>query len=139
REPRRVRIEGDLAPRHLESHPRDPVRPRVKKRNPHRPAIGRVRAQAVALAEQLIAVVANRATDHSGGGDERGLDAPLVFGPKGQRGEIVDGALADHPETPWGTAIARLVCRPELAFVGPPSAHACCPTTRPEGKRLLGR
>ena len=53
-------------------------------------------AQAATLPEQLLAPVKQRADDHAGTGDDRGLDPPGRLGGERQGRDAVDRALADH-------------------------------------------
>src|SRR5262249_57018520 len=76
----------------------DPVRPRVEQWNPHRRALGDIGREAAALAEQLLAPVAQRASDHPGLGHQGELDAGWIRARDRQRLEAVHVAAADHPE-----------------------------------------
>jgi hypothetical protein len=66
------------APSHCVLEAREPVRPGVEQRDAHRFAELRVRGHTSILREQLIATVAQRAAQHSGGRDEHCLERPLL-------------------------------------------------------------
>ena len=95
---RRVRFEVELAPGDPEALVGDPVRPGVKQWDPHRRVLGDVGGQTSALAKQLLATVAQRATDHAGAGDERRLDSTGRVRGERQRLVAVDGSLADQDQ-----------------------------------------
>ena len=82
----------DLAPGDREAPAGDPVGPRIEQRDAHRGPVGDVGAQAAPLPEQLLAAVAQRASDHPRAGDERRLDAAGRRRREGERGKAVDDA-----------------------------------------------
>ena len=86
----------DLAAGDRAAPGRQPVRPRVQQRDAHRLALRHVGGEAAALAEQLLAPMAQRAADHAGGRHERGLEPAVVRRRQRQRGEALDRPFADH-------------------------------------------